>query len=364
MPSQPANENPPKVALVTGAARRIGKSIALRLAESGWHVAIHYRKSAAKPFMDAAEVRLRGGKAMTVEADLMHEDQVETIIPKVAEHLGALSLLVNNASTFEMDKAETATRTSWDKHIEANLRAPFVLSQAFARQFTRESGGNIINLLDQRVWKLTPYFISYTVAKMGLWTLTRTLALSYAPRIRVNGIVPGPALPSPRQTREQFERQCRMMPLRRGTTPAEICAALRFILAAPAMTGQMIALDGGQHLPVFAEHQFDDIVGGEFVDAECCGVDRFGRKGLPLRAHRHKFVTILQSRDHLLSVSSGPSVRGDVRPGRAQRVEWSRRISPISRLSGVWPRIRSRAMRAILSCCANSPRAAVRRRSA
>jgi NAD(P)-dependent dehydrogenase (short-subunit alcohol dehydrogenase family) len=248
MPSQPANENPPKVALVTGAARRIGKSIALRLAESGWHVAIHYRKSAAKAEAVAAEVRLRGGKAMTVEADLMHEDQVESVIPKVAEHLGALSLLVNNASTFEMDKAETATRASWDKHIEANLRAPLVLSQAFARQFTRESGGNIINMLDQRVWKLTPYFISYTVAKMGLWTLTRTLALSYAPRIRVNGIGPGPTLPSPRQSDEQFAQQSAAMPLGHGATPREIAKAVLFILESPSMTGQMIALDGGEHL--------------------------------------------------------------------------------------------------------------------
>ena len=248
MPSQPANENPAKVALVTGAAKRIGKSIALRLAENGWHVAIHYRKSAAKAEAVAAEVRLRGGKAMTVEADLMHEHEVEAIVPRVAEHLGPLSLLVNNASTFEMDKAETATRASWDKHIEANLRAPLVLSQAFARQFTREGGGNIINMLDQRVWKLTPYFLSYTVAKMGLWTLTRTLALSYAPRIRVNGIGPGPTLPSPRQSDEQFAQQSAAMPLGHGATPREIAKAVLFILDSPSMTGQMIALDGGEHL--------------------------------------------------------------------------------------------------------------------
>ena len=248
MPSQPANENPAKVALVTGAAKRIGKSIALRLAENGWHVAIHYRKSAAKAEAVAAEVRLRGGKAVTVEADLMHEHEVEAIIPKVTEHLGPMSLLVNNASTFEMDKAETATRASWDKHIEANLRAPFVLSQAFARQFTKESGGNIINMLDQRVWKLTPYFVSYTVAKMGLWTLTRTLALSYAPRIRVNGIGPGPTLPSPRQSDEQFAQQSAAMPLGHGASPREIARAVLFILDSPSMTGQMIALDGGEHL--------------------------------------------------------------------------------------------------------------------
>ena len=248
MPNQPANQNPAKVALVTGAAKRIGKSIALRLAENGWNVAIHYRKSAAKAEAGAAEVRLRGGKAMTIEADLINEREVETIIPKVTEHLGPLSLLVNNASTFEMDKADTVTRTSWDRHIEANLRAPFVLSQAFARQYTSDSGGNIINLLDQRVWKLTPYFISYTVAKMGLWTLTRSLALSYAPRIRVNGIGPGPTLPSPRQSEEQFAQQSAAMPLGHGATPREIARAVLFILDSPSMTGQMIALDGGEHL--------------------------------------------------------------------------------------------------------------------
>ncbi|MEZ5829766.1 MAG: SDR family oxidoreductase [Dongiaceae bacterium] len=248
MPTLPANQNTLKVALVTGAAKRIGKSIALQLADNGWNVAIHYRSSAAKAETVAAEVRLRGGKAITVEADLANEHEVEAIIPKVAEQLGEVSLLVNNASAFEMDKAETVTRASWDKHMETNLRAPFVLSQALAHQFTADTGGNIINLLDQRVWKLTPYFISYTVAKMGLWTLTRTLALSYAPRIRVNAIGPGPTLPSPRQSPEQFSQQSAAMPLGHGATPREIARAVMFILDSPSMTGQMIALDGGEHL--------------------------------------------------------------------------------------------------------------------
>jgi NAD(P)-dependent dehydrogenase (short-subunit alcohol dehydrogenase family) len=248
MPSQPANQNALKVALVTGAARRIGKSIALHLAEQGWNVAIHYRNSAAKAEAVAAEARLRGVKAMTVEADLANEREVETVVPRVAEHLGQIGLLVNNASVFEMDKAESATRASWDRHMETNLRAPFVLSQAFARQYTADSGGNIVNLLDQRVWKLTPYFVSYTVAKMGLWTLTRTLALSYAPRIRVNGIGPGPTLPSPRQTPEQFAQQSAAVPLGHGASPREIARAVLFILDSPSMTGQMIALDGGEHL--------------------------------------------------------------------------------------------------------------------
>jgi NAD(P)-dependent dehydrogenase (short-subunit alcohol dehydrogenase family) len=248
MPTDIANQNTDKIALVTGGAKRLGKSIVLRLAENGWSVAIHYRKSAAKAEAVAAEVRLRGGRAVTIHADLTNEAEVLEIIPKVRATLGPLTLLVNNASVFEMDKVDTVTRESWDKHIEANLRAPFVLSQAFARQLPEGEEGNIINLLDQRVWKLTPYFISYTIAKMGLWTLTRSLALAYAPRIRVNGIGPGPTLPSPRQTEEQFAQQSAAMPLGHGATPQEIARCVLYILSAPSMTGQMIALDGGEHL--------------------------------------------------------------------------------------------------------------------
>jgi NAD(P)-dependent dehydrogenase (short-subunit alcohol dehydrogenase family) len=248
MPTDIANQNNDKIALVTGAAKRIGKSIALRLAENGWSVAVHYRKSAAKAEAVANEVRLRGGRAVTIQADLARESEVVEIIPKLRATLGPLTLLLYNASVFEMDKADTVTRESWDKHIEANLRAPFVLSQAFARQLPEGEEGNIVNLLDQRVWKLTPYFISYTIAKMGLWTLTRSLALAYAPRIRVNGIGPGPTLPSPRQTDEQFAQQSAAMPLGHGATPQEIARCVLYILSAPSMTGQMIALDGGEHL--------------------------------------------------------------------------------------------------------------------
>jgi NAD(P)-dependent dehydrogenase (short-subunit alcohol dehydrogenase family) len=159
-----------------------------------------------------------------------------------------VTCLVNNASVFETDTATTVTRESWDAHMETNLRAPFVLMQAFAAALPDGAQGNVVNIIDERVWNLTPYFVSYTVSKVGLWALTQTMALALAPRIRVNAIGPGPTLPSPRQSAAQFERQWAAMPLRRGTTPAEICAALRFILAAPAMTGQMIALDGGRHL--------------------------------------------------------------------------------------------------------------------
>jgi NAD(P)-dependent dehydrogenase (short-subunit alcohol dehydrogenase family) len=147
-----------------------------------------------------------------------------------------------------MDKIETVARASWDRHLETGLRAPLVLIQALAERLPAEARGNVINMLDQRVWNLTPFFLSYTVAKAGLWTLTQTLALGLAPRIRVNGIGPGPTLPSPRQSEEQFRQQWQRMPLGRGTTPEEICRAVDFILSSPALTGQMIALDGGQHL--------------------------------------------------------------------------------------------------------------------
>jgi len=238
----------PQAALVTGGGQRIGRACCLTLAEAGYAVAVHYRHSQIEAEDTAAAIRDAGGKAATLAADLTDEDQVKDLLPRAAAALGPIGVLVNNASVFEGDTIDTATRESWDAHMAVNLRAPFVLIQEFARHLPHEAGGCIINLLDERVWSLTPYFVSYTLTKAGLWTLTQTMALALAPRIRVNGIGPGPTLPSPRQNREQFLQQCLSMPLRRGTAPEEIAAALRFILAAPAMTGQMIALDGGQHL--------------------------------------------------------------------------------------------------------------------
>jgi len=237
-----------KTALVTGAARRIGRAIALDLARHGWAVAVHCRRSETEAREVVRRIEEAGGRAALVRADLAREAEVEALVPQAAAALGPLTCLVNNASTFELDLADTVTRASWDAHLETNLRAPFVLTQAFARQLPEGESGNVINLLDQRVWNLTPYFISYTVSKAGLWTLTRSLALALAPRIRVNAIGPGPALRSPRQTEADFARQCEMTPLKRGTSPEEICDAVRFILGAPALTGQMIVLDGGQHL--------------------------------------------------------------------------------------------------------------------
>jgi len=244
LPSPPV----PKAALVTGGARRIGRALSLALAEDGYAVAIHHHHSHQEAEALAAEITQAGGKAVALAADLADEAAVAELLPRATAALGPIGCLVNNAAIFENDTVATATRASWDRHLAINLRAPFVLMQSFARHLPEKAGGVIVNLLDERVWNLTPYFVSYTLSKVGLWTLTQTMALALAPRIRVNGIGPGPTLPSPRQNAQQFLERCQKMPLRRGTSPEEIAAALRFILSAPAMTGQMIALDGGEHL--------------------------------------------------------------------------------------------------------------------
>ncbi|MEE9300002.1 MAG: SDR family oxidoreductase [Alphaproteobacteria bacterium] len=241
-------EDSKRAALVTGAGVRIGRAIALDLARHGWSVAVHHYGSAEAARETVAEIAAMGRAAALLEADLTDEARTRQLIPEAAAELGPITCLVNNASQFENDRIDTATRESWDAHMEVNLRAPFLLIQSFAEALPSNMTGAVVNMIDQRVWNLTPYFVSYTVSKAGLWTLTRTLALALAPRIRVNAIGPGPALPSHHQTPEQFAAQSKATPLQRGTSEEEICEAVRFILAAAAMTGQMIALDGGQHL--------------------------------------------------------------------------------------------------------------------
>jgi NAD(P)-dependent dehydrogenase (short-subunit alcohol dehydrogenase family) len=238
----------PRAALVSGGARRIGAAITLALAEAGFAVAVHCHRSVDEAESLSAAIRVRGGRAAVLTADLATEDQLSSLLPRAEAALGPIGVLVNSASHFERDEWDTVTRESWDAHLEVNLRAPFRLSQVFAERLPPTAEGVVINLLDQRVWSVTPHFVSYTVAKGGLWTLTQSMALALAPRIRVNGIGPGPALPSARQSPEQFERLCRSVPLRRGTHPQEIASAVLAILALPSYTGQMIALDGGQHL--------------------------------------------------------------------------------------------------------------------
>jgi len=238
----------PRTALVTGGARRLGRAIALALAEAGFAVAVHGHDNPAAAQTTAGEIRARGRGAAVLAADLADEAAVRGLVAAATAALGPLGVLVNNASAFERDEWHDASRDSWDRHLEPNLRAPFVLMQEFARALPAAAEGVVINMIDQRVWSLTPHFVSYTVSKAGLWTLTQTMALALAPRIRVNAIGPGPALPSSRQTEAEFARQCGQLPLRRGTGEAEVARAALAILALPSLTGQMLALDGGQHL--------------------------------------------------------------------------------------------------------------------
>jgi NAD(P)-dependent dehydrogenase (short-subunit alcohol dehydrogenase family) len=237
-----------KTVLITGAARRIGKQLALDLACAGWSVAVHCNKSRDEAERVASDIRSMGRDAAVVQGDLAEFDVPERLIREAHHQLGPLTALINNASIFEPDEVGSISHDSWEHHQNTNLRAPVMLSQAFARQIPAEAQGNIINIIDQRVWKLNPRFFSYTMSKSGLWTATRTLAQALAPHIRVNAIGPGPALPSVRMDLDEFNKQERLTLLGRGTSPQEISEAAKFILSQPALTGQMIALDGGQHL--------------------------------------------------------------------------------------------------------------------
>ena len=238
----------PRAALVTGGARRLGRAIALALAEAGFSVAVHCRAGNGEAEAAAATIRAKGVQAMVLAADLADEAAVRRLVPEASAGLGPLGVLVNNASRFGRDEWHDATRESWDAHMAPNLRAPFVLIQEFARALPAAAEGAVVNMVDQRVWSLTPHFVSYTLAKAGLWTLTQTMALALAPRIRVNAIGPGPALRSARQTPEQFAHQSASVPLGHGTSPEEVARAVLALLALPSLTGQMLALDGGQHL--------------------------------------------------------------------------------------------------------------------
>lgn len=247
-----------KRALVTGAGARLGKAMALYLARQGYDVAVHYNSSVEGAEAVAGEIRAMGRQAEVVEADLLDEAAIQGLVPAAMAALGGpVTCLVNNASIFEHDVISTATRESWDRHMESNLRAPFVLTQAVAAHMpaalTDENGeplpqGLVVNMVDQRVRKLTPEFMSYTIAKMGLWAFTQTAARALAPHIRVNAIGPGPTMIGHRQSEEHFTRQRANTVLKRGANPDDITAALGYFLSAPAVTGQLICVDGGQHL--------------------------------------------------------------------------------------------------------------------
>ncbi|HEY4124835.1 MAG TPA: SDR family oxidoreductase [Rhizomicrobium sp.] len=237
-----------KNALVTGAAKRLGRAIALDLARHGWNVAIHYNSSEKEARATEADAKSAGNKVALLKANLSREEETAALVGLAAKELGPLTALINSASIFENDEWYSADRASWDKHMETNLRAPFVLSQEFARQVPRDEGGAIVNIVDQRVLKPTPQFISYSLSKAGLYWLNTTLAQALAPRVRVNAIGPGPTMKNERQTPADFDKQREATPLGHGAEPTDICAGVRYLLEASAVTGQMIAVDGGQHL--------------------------------------------------------------------------------------------------------------------
>jgi NAD(P)-dependent dehydrogenase (short-subunit alcohol dehydrogenase family) len=242
------NNNSYKNVLVTGAAQRMGRAIAIDLARTGWAVAVHYNKSENAAENVVEKICTAGGHAIAVSANLALEDEASTLVERSAEGIGPITCVINNASIFEQDIPSTVTKTTWDKHMQINLWAPFLLAQAFAEQLPLSNKGNIINIIDQRVWNLTPDFISYTLSKSGLWTLTQTLAMAFAPNIRVNAIGPGPTLQNTYQSETDFSLECASTPLQQQVTTEEIARTIRFILDAPSLTGQMIAVDAGQHL--------------------------------------------------------------------------------------------------------------------
>jgi NAD(P)-dependent dehydrogenase (short-subunit alcohol dehydrogenase family) len=235
------------VALVTGAARRIGRSLALAAAEAGYDLAIHHRSHPQEADSLAAEAAAFGANSLTLTGDLADPVTASALLD-AAGRLGPVTLLVNNASLFEDDSLGSLNANGLNAHMAVNLTAPVLLSQAFAMRLPTGMGGLIVNVLDQRVLRPNPQFFSYSLSKAALWAATKTKAQALSPHIRVNGIGPGPTLPSVHQVPGEFEAEVAGTPLARAVDPAEIAAALRYLIDAPSVTGQMIAVDAGQHL--------------------------------------------------------------------------------------------------------------------
>jgi NAD(P)-dependent dehydrogenase (short-subunit alcohol dehydrogenase family) len=235
-----------KAALVTGGARRIGRAIALALNRAGYAVAIQANRSLAEAESLRDEIARAGGRAAVLRADLAEQASVAGLVAAAAEALGPLSLLVNNAAMFEPDAIGALDAARFDRQFAVNLRAPLFLSEAFAAQ--AGEGASIVNILDQRVFKLTPHFVSYTLAKSALHAATRMLAQALAPRVRVNAVAPGPTMASARQAADDFARQAAAVPLGHGPTPEEIAAAVVYLASSRSITGATLVIDGGQHL--------------------------------------------------------------------------------------------------------------------
>ena len=238
-----------RATLITGAARRIGRAIAERLAADGYDLVLHASaRSRGEAEILANELRAMGRRVAVVTADLANASEVERVIPDAIAAIGPLSLLVNNASLFEDDRAGSIDAARWDRHFAVNARAPAQLSAAFVAALPGDADGAIVNIVDQRVWRLNPMYFSYTLSKATLWAATQTMAQSFAPRARVNAVGPGPTLANHMQSSQDFARETGAVPLGRGADPAEIAEAVAYLARARSVTGQMIAVDGGQHL--------------------------------------------------------------------------------------------------------------------
>lgn len=236
------------IALITGAGNRIGAAIARHLARQGYVVVIHYNRSASDAEKLAMQIEHEGGAAGLVQADLTDDRERSDLVARAAAIFGPLTVLINNASVFEPDSVETMTEKLWDDHFAVHAKAPMFLARDFAAQLPGGASGNIVNMIDERVLRDNPGFFSYNLSKSALWTGTRTLAQSLAPAVRVNAIGPGPVLPNSRQTEADFEKSVKSLPLETSAGPDEIAEAVLFLLRTPSMTGQMLTLDGGEHL--------------------------------------------------------------------------------------------------------------------
>ncbi|ODA66925.1 Glucose 1-dehydrogenase 2 [Methyloligella halotolerans] len=241
-------QSTPGIVLVTGAGRRLGQVIARDFASRGWRIAAHHHKSGGGAAELVADIRDAGGEAEAIQADLSEETAPTRLFEACADALGPATCLVNNAAQYEWDTLETMTPASWEEHMSINLRAPVFLSQAFAAQLPAGTAGNIVNILDQKVWRPNPAFFSYSVAKSALWSATQLMAQALAPHIRVNAVGPGPVFQSRHQTEDEFAAECGNTLLGQGILPEQICAAIRLLVETPSLTGQMIAVDSGQHL--------------------------------------------------------------------------------------------------------------------
>jgi NAD(P)-dependent dehydrogenase (short-subunit alcohol dehydrogenase family) len=234
--------------LITGAATRVGKTIALHFAERGWNIALHYFRSSSKAKKLKKILEENRVKVALIKADLKNPKQTEKIVPLARKKLGIIDCLVNNASLFEKDDIANFTTKSWNDHLNINLLAPTILTKQFAKQASKNTVSNIINIIDQRIFNLTPFFMSYTISKCGLQTLTKTMAIRLGPNIKVNAIAPGPTIKSKRQTDRHFKNQVRSTLLKKSVRSEDICDTVEFLIYNNSITGQIIAVDSGQNL--------------------------------------------------------------------------------------------------------------------